>query len=118
MTDPEIKAAMSILAVLYGASVATDRNLPLLCGCHMVNMSIRHGNCDASVMAYGYLGMNLGPFFGDYRQGFQFGMLGYDLVEKRGLVAYRDKIGFIIGAFISFWHQPLSRGIEHLESAF
>ena len=41
MTDPEIKAAMSILAVLFAPSIVTDRNLLLLCGCHMVNMSIR-----------------------------------------------------------------------------
>jgi PAS domain S-box-containing protein len=116
MTDPEMKAAMSILAVLYGASVATDRNLLLLCGCHMVNMSIRHGNCDASVVAYGYLGMHLGPYFGDYRQGFRFGRLGYDLMEKRKLVAYKGKIEFIIGCFISFWVQPLIRGIGHLAS--
>jgi PAS domain S-box-containing protein len=118
MRDPEIKAAMSILAVLFAPSIATDRNLLLLCGCLMVNMSIRYGNCDASVMAYGYLGMNLGPFFGGYRQGFQFGKLGYDLMEKRGLVAYKAKIEFIIGTYISFWLQPLNRGIEHLGSAF
>jgi PAS domain S-box-containing protein len=116
MTDPEIKAAMSILAVLYGPGVATDRNLLLLCGCHMVNMSIRHGNCGASVVAYGYLGMHLGPFFGDYQQGFRFGRLGYDLMEKRKLVAYKGKIEFIIGCFISFWVQPLIRGIGHLGS--
>ena len=116
MTDPEIEAAMNILAVLYGASVATDRNLLLLCGCHMVNMSIRHGNCDASVVAYGYLGMHLGPFFGDYQQGFRFGRLGFDLMEKRKLVAYKGKIEFIIGCFISFWVQPLIRGIGHLAS--
>jgi PAS domain S-box-containing protein len=116
MTDPEIEAAMNILAVLYGASVATDRNLLLLCGCHMVNMSIRHGNCDASVVAYGYLGMHLGPFFGDYQQGFRFGRLGYDLMEKRKLVAYKGKIEFTIGCFISFWVQPLIRGIGHLAS--
>ena len=118
MTDPEIKAAMSILAVLFAPSIATDRNLLLLCGCHMVNMSIRYGNCDASVMAYGYLGMNLGPYFGDYQQGFRFGRLGYDLMEKRRLVAYKAKIEFIVGCFISFWVQPLNRGIEHLSSAF
>jgi PAS domain S-box-containing protein len=116
MTDPEIEAAMNILAVLYGASVATDRNLLLLCGCHMVNMSIRHGNCDASVVAYGYLGMHLGPFFGDYQQGFRFGRLGYELMEKRKLVAYKGKIEFTIGCFISFWVQPLITGIGHLAS--
>ena len=118
MTDPEIKAAMAILVILFAPSIAADRNLLLLCACHMVNMTIRYGNSDAAVMAYGYLGMNLGPFFGKYREGFQFGMLGYDLVEKRGLAAYRAKIDFIIGAFIDFWNRPVATGIEHLGAAF
>lgn len=118
MTDPEMKGAMAILVILFAPSIAADRNLLLLCACHMVNMSIRYGNSDASVMAYGYLGMNLGPFFGKYREGFRFGMLGYDLVEKRGLVAYRAKINFIIGAFIDFWNRPAGKGIEHLGAAF
>ncbi|MBV8329420.1 MAG: serine/threonine-protein kinase PknK, partial [Verrucomicrobia bacterium] len=118
MTEAEMKAAMALLVILFAPCIATDRNLLLLCCCRMVNMSIRHGNSDGSVMAYGYLGMNLGPFFGNYRQGFEFGRLGHDLAEQRGFVAYRAKVNFIIGAFISFWHQPLETSIEHLRTAF
>jgi PAS domain S-box-containing protein len=39
-------------------------------------------------------------------------------MEKRGLAAYRAKIEFIIGTYISFWVQPFNNGIEHLVSAF
>ena len=118
MTDPEVEAALGILVILFAPAIGADRNLFLLCSCHMVNMTIRFGNCDASVMAYGCLGMDLGPFFGDYRRGFQFGRLGYDLVAKRRLVAYKAKIELIIGAYISFWNEPRTRAIEHLYSAF
>jgi len=118
MTEAEMKAGMALLVILFAPCIATDRNLLLLCCCRMVNMSIRHGNSDGAVMAYGYLGMNLGPFFGNYRQGFQFGKLGHDLVEQRGFIAYRAKVNFIIGAFISFWRQPLEKSIEHLRTAF
>jgi len=117
MTDAEMKAVMAILVILFAPSIAADRNLLILICCHMVNITIRCGNSDASVMAYGYLGMNLGPFFGKYMEGFQCGMLGYDLVEKHGLAAYKAKINFII-AFIDFWHLPVRRGIEHLSAAF
>ncbi len=118
MTDPEVAAALGILVILFAPAIGADRNLFLLCSCHMVNMTIRYGNCDASVMAYGCLGMDLGPFFGDYRRGFQFGRLGYDLVAKRQLVAYKAKIELIIGAYISFWNEPRTRAIAHLYSAF
>jgi PAS domain S-box-containing protein len=118
MTDPGIEAALGILVILFVPAMAVDRNLVLLCSCHMVNMTIRYGNCDASVMAYGCLGMNLGPFSGEYRRGFQFGRLGYDLVAKRQLVAYKAQIEYIIGTFLSFWNEPRTRAIEHLYSAF
>jgi len=117
MTDPEVEAALGILVILFAPAIGDDRNLFLLCSCHMVNMTIRYGNCDASVMAYGCLGMDLGPFFGDYRRGFQFGRLGYDLMAKRHLVAYKAKIELIIGAYISVWNEPRTRAIEHLYSA-
>jgi PAS domain S-box-containing protein len=118
MTDPEVEAALGILVILFVPAMAVDRNLVLLCSCHMLNMTIRHGNCDASVMAYGCLGMNLGPYSGDYRRGFQFGRLGYDLVAKRQLVAYKAQIEYIIGTFLSFWNEPRTLAIEHLYSAF
>ena len=118
MTDPEVEAALGILVILFVPALAVDRNLVLLCSCHMVNMTIRYGNCDASVMAYGCLGMNLGPYSGDFRRGFQFGRLGYDLVAKRQLVAYKAQIEYIIGVFLSFWNEPRTRAIEHLYSAF
>ncbi len=118
MTDPEVEAALGILVILFVPALAVDRNLVLLCSCHMVNMTIRYGNCDASVMAYGCLGMNLGPYSGDYRRGFRFGRLGYDLVAKRQLVAYKAQMEYIIGVFLSFWNEPRTRAIEHLYSAF
>ena len=55
--------------------------------CRMVNLSLEHGNSDASCFAYVWLGMIAGPHFGDYQAGFRFGQLGYELVEQRGLDA-------------------------------
>ena len=33
-----------------------------------------------------------GPRFGDYKAGFRFGQLGYDLVEQRGLKRFQARI--------------------------
>ena len=63
----------------------TDANLLSLVICRMVNLSLEHGNSDGSCFAYVCLGMIAGPHFGDYKAGFRFGRLGYELVEKRGL---------------------------------
>ena len=51
----------------------------------MANLSIRHGNADASAVAYAYLNA-VGPRFGEYAAGYRFGMVGLDLADKKGSI--------------------------------
>ena len=89
MTDPEWRATMDVLTAVVSPALFTDENLLCLVICRMANLSLEHGNSDASCFAYVWLGMLLGPRFGDYRAGFRFGKLGLDLVEQRGLRSLR-----------------------------
>ena len=51
----------------------------------MVNLSLEHGNSNASCLAYVWLGWLLAADFGDYSTALRFAQLSLDLVEKRGL---------------------------------
>ena len=116
--DLELCAAEDILAVLFGAALSTDRNLSLLVYCQMVNISLVHGNSDASALAYAYFGMSLGPVFGRYPEGYRFGKLGYDLMERRRSLAYRAKISFIFGDNTLYWTHHLKHCLPYLGVAF
>ncbi|TKD03545.1 AAA family ATPase [Polyangium fumosum] len=118
MTDPEIAAAQDILAVLFAPALNTDPNLSLLVYCSMVNQSLLHGNADASALAYAYFGMSLGPEFGRYREGYRFGKLGYDLMERRRSTAYKAKISVIFGDNTLFWTHHLEASLPYLDIAF
>jgi predicted ATPase/signal transduction histidine kinase/tRNA A-37 threonylcarbamoyl transferase component Bud32 len=118
MTDPHMRAALGILAVLFGPSHSVDPNLPFVCYANMVEISLRHGNTDASAVGYAYFGMALGPKFGRYREGFAFGKLGYDLAEKHSLLAYKSKLNLIFGDCIGPWSRPLITALDHLDVAF
>ena len=91
MSDPEFRATLDVLTEVVTPALFTDENLLSLVICRMVNLSLEHGNSDGSCFAYVWLGMILGPHFGDYQAGFRFGRLGYDLVEKRGLNRYQAR---------------------------
>ncbi|XXX78326.1 ATP-binding sensor histidine kinase [Sorangium sp. So ce134] len=118
LTDPTMRAALSILAVLYAPALNTDLNLVFLCNCRMVDIGLRYGNSDATALGYAYFGMFIGPLFGRYRDGYRFGRVGYDLAEKRGLVAYKAKLNFIFGSCTHWWSHHLRASVDYLNAAF
>ena len=69
MSDPASLATLDVLTKLVPPALYTDANLLSLVVCRAVNLSLEHGNCDASCFAYVRLGMIAGPRFGDYQAG-------------------------------------------------
>ena len=64
------------------------------------------------------LGMLAGPHFGNYEAGFQFGKLGYDLVEKHGLHRYQARVYLRFGNCVMPWRQHVKTGRELVRRAF
>jgi PAS domain S-box-containing protein len=118
MTDPEWRATMDVLTAVVSPALFTDENLLCLVICRMANLSLEHGNSDGSCFAYVWLGMILGPHFGDYRAGFRFGKLGLDLVEQRGLRRFEARVYLIFGHRVIPWTQPIRTGRPLVRRAF
>ena len=81
ITDRDVLDTLDVFTEImtprsFSTSIVLARHLP-----HDHSQS-QHGNCDASSFAYVWLAMFAGPRFNNYRDGFRFGQLGYDLVEK------------------------------------
>jgi predicted ATPase len=116
--DPEAGATLNVLIEVGTSAFLTDKNLISLVICRMVNISLEHGNSDGSCFAYIWLGMILGPYFGDYQAGFRFGRLGYDLVETRGLHRYQTRVYMSFGAIVLPWTNHIHAGRVLLHRAF
>ena len=69
----------------------------------MANVSIEHGNTHGSCLAYVWLGLLLGPHFDNYPAAFEFGQLGLDLVEKRGLTRFRARVYLDFSHVVNPW---------------
>src|SRR6516164_770675 len=91
MSEPEALATMDVLTKVTIAAMNMDVNLYGLVICRMVNLSLEHGNTDASCVAYVCVGAIAGLIFGNYKAGFRFGRLGYDLVELRWLKRFSPR---------------------------
>ncbi|AXF01728.1 trifunctional serine/threonine-protein kinase/ATP-binding protein/sensor histidine kinase [Paraburkholderia hospita] len=111
MNDPASLATLDVLAKLTAPALYTNPNLLCLVTCRMVNLSLERGNADASCFAYGWLGGVIsGLRFGDYETGYQFGRLGYELVEQRGLKRYDARVYMIFGGMVPPWKQSVLDG--------
>jgi predicted ATPase len=87
ITNPDVLDVLDVFTEIVTPALFIDAKFLALVICRMVSLSLEHGNSDASCYAYIWLGLLAGPHFGNYRVGFRFGKLGYDLVEERGLSA-------------------------------
>ena len=110
MKDPVGQAKMDVLATLLPPALFTDENLLGLIVAHMANVSLEQGNTDGSCLAYVWLGLVLGPHFDRCKAGFEFGRLGVDLMERRGLNRFRARVYLDYSHVVNPWMKHAREG--------
>jgi predicted ATPase/signal transduction histidine kinase/CheY-like chemotaxis protein len=118
ISDLDWRATLDVLAQVVTPALFTDDKLLCLVLCRMANISLEHGNSDASCFAYVWLGMIMGPHFNDYPTAFRFGQLGFELVEQRGLDRFRARVYMSFGNLVNPWTKHLRIGRPLVRRAF
>ncbi len=118
MNDPASVATLDVLTKVLPPALFTDANLLSLAICRAVNLSLERGSSDGSCVAYGWLGQIAGPKFGNYKAGFQFGRLGYELVEKRGLKRFQARTYMVFGSHVVPWTKHVQAGRDLIRRTF
>ncbi len=116
--DPAFLATIDVLIKVFPPAMQIDENLASLTICRAVSLSLEHGNCDASCVAYEWLARIAGRNFGDYRAGFRFGQLGYELVERRGLKRFEASTFHCFAMFAVPWMKHVRACRDLLRRAF
>ncbi len=117
MADPEMRTTVDVLSVLHPAAFYTDINLPYLLLCRIVNLSLQHGTTGASAHGYAFFGMHLGPIFHRYSEGYRFGKLACEMVEKHDFFVYRAKV-YVAMQMTVLWTQPIATALDFIQKAF
>jgi PAS domain S-box-containing protein len=118
ITDSDVLDTLEVLTEVVTPALFSDENLSSLVICHMVNLSLQHGNTDASCFAYVWLAIIAGPRFGNYDAGARFGRLGYELVEQRGLKRFQARTYMSYGDIVLPWTAHVRTGRELVRRAF
>ena len=117
LDDPDVLDMLDVFTEIVHPAMFFDENLSTLVVFRMVSLCLEHGNCDASCFGYIWFGMFAGPRFNNYADGFRFGQLGYDLVEKRNLTRYQARTYTSFGT-LTPWAKHAAKGRELLRRAF
>jgi PAS domain S-box-containing protein len=118
MSDPASLATLDVLSKVLPPALHTDANLVSLAICRAVNLSLERGNSDGSCVAYVLLGMIAGPHFGNYKAGFRFGRLGYELVEQRELKRFQARSYLWFGQLVMPWTKHIRASRDLMRRAF
>jgi predicted ATPase/two-component sensor histidine kinase len=116
--NAEHQAVLEVLAATLPPAFFSDENMVCLVLCRMVKLSLQNGLCDASPLAFAYLGMMAGPYFSDYAAGYRFGRLGLDLVRHRGLDRYKPRVSMVFAYHVSPWNEDVRTQRSLLLQAF
>jgi PAS domain S-box-containing protein len=117
IADPDVLDMLDVFTEIVHPAMFFDENLSTLVVCRMVSLCLEHGNCDASCFGYVWFGMFAGPRFNNYKDGFRFGQLGYDLVEERNLTRYQARTYISFGT-LTPWAKHAAQGRELVRRAF
>jgi len=117
LVDPDVLDMLDVFSEIVHPAMFFDENLSTLVVFRMVSLCLEHGNCDASCFAFVWFGMFAGPRFNNYTDGFRFGQLGYDLVEKRNLTRYQARTYTSFGT-LTPWAKHALKGRELIRRAF
>ena len=117
-TDTEFLDTLDVFSEIVTPTLFYDEHLMSLVVCRMVSLSLEYGNCDGSCFGYAWFSMLAGPQFNNYKDGYRFGQLGFDLVEKRGLTRYQARTYITFANGVIPWAKHIASERELLRRAF
>ncbi|HEY9296504.1 MAG TPA: AAA family ATPase, partial [Phormidium sp.] len=117
MTDPDKLAAMRILVKAITPAYVMNPALLSPIVFTMVNICIRYGNSALSAFAYTFHGLLLCTSIDNIENGYQFGKLGINLVEKLNAKEVKAKVYELFYGHIKHWVSHARETIEPLQEA-
>ncbi len=108
MDDPEKRMIMQLLIDLDPpAYITADFNLYILISVKATNFAIKYGNIPVSSKAYANYGFIIGSVLGDYKAGYEFGMLAVNLSQNFNHLGQKCQASLLLGSWLSVWSKPI-----------
>ncbi|MBN8233354.1 AAA family ATPase [Corallococcus macrosporus] len=117
MRDPDMEAAMSVLASFLPTAYFSNPQLHHLVACQMVILTLQHGLTSASTMGLTAYGFELVITHKQYARAASIARVALTLVERHGFVADEAKVSLVSGVAILSWVEPPRSLYTYVERA-
>ncbi|MGL4379114.1 MAG: ATP-binding protein, partial [Microcoleaceae cyanobacterium] len=109
MDAPEKRMIIQLLIALDPPTyIIADLNLYILIVVKAVNFSMKYGNVPVSAKAYANYGCITGSVLGNYKSGYEFGVLALNLSQKFNHRGQKCQVRLLLGGWLCVWSQPIS----------
>ncbi len=72
-----------------------------------LNVTLEYGLCPEAALTYANYGMILSAFFKDYKNAYEFGLLGYKLSQRSDNLEIKNKVYTIFGNTLMYWFKHM-----------
>ncbi len=118
MSDRQTQAAMQLLPILFSPIIAGMPGLLPILGFTMVSLSLQFGNAPASTIGYVTHGMVMCAFLRETKQGYNFGKLAINLLDRSNIPEVKSQVIGMFGAFIQHHQELLSATVATLKAGY
>lgn len=116
--DQKIKKSLQVLQTMVpSVYLMGNTNLLALISFKQVNIALCYGNSIGVAYSYATYGLILCAKFQNFKQGFKFGQLALNLVEKLNDMQTKCKVYFLYGVAIHGWIKPWNTLIPYFKEA-
>ncbi|MEM9245539.1 MAG: AAA family ATPase, partial [Cyanobacteria bacterium P01_F01_bin.153] len=108
LRDPRISAVMQLLATLATPVLMVSPALfPLICA-KVISLSLEFGNSAVSTIGYVGHGMVLANYQGEVMQGYRFGKVALELLDRFEADSYRPLVMLLFGGFLQHRRESIT----------
>jgi predicted ATPase/signal transduction histidine kinase len=116
--DRDVQDTLDVFADMVAPAWSYDEHFTSLVICRLVTLVLEHGSWSGSCFAFAWLAVIAGPRFGNYRDGFRFGQLAFDLAGRLSPTRYQCRTFLTVGGLVLPWMRHPAGGRDLMRRVF
>ncbi len=118
MSQPEVLAAMQLLATMCASAYLAVPSLFLLIVLKMVDLLVEYGNMMLAPFAYAAYGIILCGVVFEIEAGYQFGQLALSLLDRLNAKSIQARTLFAVSNQLNVWKTHLKNSLKPLQNCY